>query len=94
MYDTIIKNIIGVHMGIIKAIGRLGAKTVSRSVEKKAVAGASSKAYKQTGKEIAFAKKQGRYIDGSYRFKSNKSNNVRLARQKSSDREKFIDDLF
>ncbi len=81
-------------MGFFKAIGRACAKAVSRRVERKQVAGASSKAYEQTGKDIVLAKKRGQYINGSERYKSYKNDAIRQARQKGNDREKFIDDLF
>lgn len=80
-------------MGIIKAISRISAKAISRSIENKEVANASLKAYKQTGKDIEKAKKQGKYINGSKKYKNYKKSNIQNARRKGSDREKFIDDL-
>lgn len=81
-------------MGLFKAFGRVGAKLVSRVIEKREINSASSKAYEQTGKEIARAKKKGQFINGSYRFKSNKYKNIQNARRKGNDRETFINDLF
>lgn len=80
-------------MGIIKAISRISAKAISRSIENKEVANASSKAYKQTGADIKKAKKQGKYVNGSAKYKNYKNSNIQSARRKGSDREKFIDDL-
>lgn len=80
-------------MGIIKAVSRISAKAISRSIEKKEVANASSKAYKQTGKDIKKAKMQGKYVNGATKYKNYKNSNIQTARRKGSDREKFIDDL-
>lgn len=80
-------------MGIIKAISRISAKAISRSIENKEVANASSKAYKQTGEAIKKAQRKGKYVNGATKYKNYKNNNIKNARRKGSDREKFIDDL-
>ena len=80
-------------MGLFKALGKLCAKQVSRSYTDSQVNNASSKAYKQTGKEIQTARKRGEFIDASASYKRNKRNNIRLAYQRDKDREVFINDL-
>jgi hypothetical protein len=80
-------------MGIVKAISKLGAKSVNRSYTNSQVRKAPAKAYKQTGKQMSAAKRRGEYVDGATLFRKNKANNIRTARQHGKDREVFIDDL-
>ncbi len=51
------------------------------------------KAYKQTGKEIEEAKKNGTFINGKKRCKDNEKKIRQSILKKSSDRDKFINDL-
>lgn len=80
-------------MGIFKAIGKLGAKTVSRKITKIQAVNAPSRAYKQTGKELAKARKRGEWIDGSSRYRQNRDTAVQNAYRSGNDRDTFINDL-
>ena len=81
-------------MGLIKAIGRLTAQGVNTGYTNGRVNGASAKAYKQTGREIEAAKKQGRWVNGSAAHKRNKSQNIRTAKRNGRTRSQFINDIF
>jgi hypothetical protein len=80
-------------MGLFKAVTRLTAQSANKSYTNSQVNGASAKAYKQTGREIQAAKKEGRWINGSSAHRRNKSANVRTAKENGKTRSKFIDDL-
>lgn len=54
---------------------------------------AHEKSYKQTGKEIDHARKKGKYINGSEIYRKNLKKNIRTAKSRHSNRDKFISDL-
>jgi hypothetical protein len=84
----------GENMGLGKALARLGLKAGSNQITKTQVKGASSKAYKQTGKQMAQARKEGRWVNGSALHKQNKRKKIGKAYHAGRTRSNFIDDLF
>lgn len=49
--------------------------------------------YKQTGKVMHSASKKGKYINGTEIYRKNLKKNIRTAKSRHSNRDKFISDL-
>lgn len=54
---------------------------------------AHEKSYKQTGKVMHRASQKGKYINGSEIYRKNLKKNIRTAKSRHSNRDKFISDL-
>lgn len=73
----------------LKFIGRtLNDAKLTRDLNK-----AKDKSFNQTKKDIAEARKKGKYINGRKRYRENYRNNVRAANSRHNNRDKFISDL-
>lgn len=80
-------------MSFLKAFGKLCAKCASRQVTKIQVSNAGDKAYKETGKQMKAARKQGKFINGSKAYHANKRKIINKAYRNGRDRENFINDI-
>ncbi len=80
-------------MSFWKALGKLCAKKVSRQITKTQISNAGNSAYKETGRQMEAARKEGKYFDGSKVYRDNKRKIIRKAYQNGRDREKFINDI-
>lgn len=80
-------------MSLIKAISKLCAKGASRQLTKIQVSNAGNKAYKETGRQMQAARKQGRFINGSKTYHANKRKIISKAYRNARDRENFINDI-
>lgn len=80
-------------MSIVKAIGKLIAKSASRQITKIQLFNAADKAYKKTGKQMQHAHKHGKFINGSKVYHENKRRIINNAYRNDRDRENFINDI-
>lgn len=80
-------------MGFFKACGKFAARKASNGLYHSAEKKAQKQAYRQTGKQIKNAKKQGDYIDGSKTYQKNYEKAMRKPNENKTLRDKFIDDI-
>ncbi len=80
-------------MSLFNAIYKSFLDLLNSAKLKKDNAKAHKQAYQQTGKEINVAKRQGRTINGSKRFKVNLKKKTKKNKENYKIREKFIDRL-
>lgn len=78
---------------LFKASIKLGARKISDNSYNRDVAISREKAYKKTGKQIRFARRSGRFIDGSKAYNTNLANSMILPNQRKARRDKFIDEI-
>lgn len=80
-------------MGIFKAGSKFIARKVNDSVTNRQRDTVQEKTYRQTGKQLQQASKQGRHVNGRALYEKNLKRNTRAIEQNSKNREKFINDL-
>lgn len=80
-------------MKILVGAGKFIGRTVNDMVAKQRLKNVQTKTYKQTGKQLEKAKRQGKYVNAKLLYKSNLQNNKTKIQQSHSNIDKFIDEV-
>ncbi len=80
-------------MSLKTALTKFVCRKVSNSMYEREVAKAKDKSYDDVAKDIANAKKTGRYFNATKRYYSNLAERQSKAKERRDLREKFINDL-
>lgn len=80
-------------MKILVGAGKFIGRTVNDMVAKQRLKNVQTKTYKQTGKQLEKAKRQGKYVNAKLLYKSNLQNNKTKIQQSHSNINKFIDEV-
>lgn len=80
-------------MSFIKSVVKAAARAVNNANSNRKRDEVKNTTYKQTGKQLEQAKKNGQFVNARALYQSNLAKNKRKIEQSHSNREKFIDSL-
>lgn len=80
-------------MKLLVGAGKFIGRTVNDMVAKQRLKNVQTKTYKQTGKQLEKAKRQGKYVNAKLLYKSNLRDNKTKIQRSHSNIDKLIDEV-